>query len=482
MNSEEISPESVVSTPMDRRSVVAAGLAAVVTNVLGSTTLGAQDHSRHMPAPPPPRPPVPSAKVESTGQRAMRPGLPGRDYTPVITPNGATLPFRVVKGVKVFHLIAEPVAHEFAPGLQADCWGYNGRTSGPTIEAVEGDRVRIYVTNRLPTATSVHWHGILLPSGMDGVSGLSQAPIPAGATFKYEFTLNQHGTYMYHSHRDEMTQIALGMMGMFVIHPRFPKGRRPDKDFVLLSSEWRVVPGTRRPDPNEMVDFNVLTFNGKAFPGTAPLMVQRNDRVRIRLGNLSPMSHHTIHIHGHAWTLVGTDGGSIPESARWKEVTQLVPVGSTRTMEFVADNPGDWALHCHMTHHTMTQMGHAGVNVLGVDPEIIDRAVQPLLPQYMTMGTSGMAEMGEMGMRVPGNSIPMLGAPGPYGAIDMGGMFTVMKVRDRLKAGDEGGWWEPPAGTLASAATADDLLADGIDVGTTSQPAPAHRHPGAPSP
>ena len=144
----------------------------------------------------------------------MPPGVPGKHYTPVMTPNGWTLPYKLVDGVKVFHLIAEPVQHEFAPGLVGDCWGYNGTTPGPTIEAVEGDRVRIYVTNRLPEPTSVHWHGILLPSGMDGVSGLTQKPIAPGETFTYEFTLRQHGTHMYHPHFDEMTQMALGMQGL----------------------------------------------------------------------------------------------------------------------------------------------------------------------------------------------------------------------------------------------------------------------------
>src|SRR5258708_1914474 len=77
----------------------------------------------------------------------LPPGEAGKDYTPVVTPNGVTLPWKVVDGVKVFHLIAEEIEHEFAPGLTCKCWGYNGRTPGPTIEAVEGDRVRIYVTN-----------------------------------------------------------------------------------------------------------------------------------------------------------------------------------------------------------------------------------------------------------------------------------------------------------------------------------------------
>ena len=111
------------------------------------------------------------------------PAEAGRDYRPVVVPNGATLPWKVVGGVKVGHLIAEPVRHEIAPGLAIDAWGYNGRTPGPVIEAVEGDRLRLYVTNRLSEPTSVHWHGLLLPNGMDGVAGLNQRPIPPGKTF-----------------------------------------------------------------------------------------------------------------------------------------------------------------------------------------------------------------------------------------------------------------------------------------------------------
>src|SRR5437867_9979930 len=142
---------------------------------------------------------------------------------PVVTPNGSTLSWTMEDGFKTFRLIAEPVKREFAPGMTVDCWGYNEQTPGPTIEAVEGDRVRIYVTNKLPEATSIHWHGIILPNGMDGVGGLTQTPIKPGETFKYEFTLRQHGTHMYHSHHDEMTQMALGLMGLLIIHPRQPK-------------------------------------------------------------------------------------------------------------------------------------------------------------------------------------------------------------------------------------------------------------------
>jgi len=340
---------------------------------------------------------------------------PGRDYTPTITPNNVSLPWKIVDGAKVYHLIAEEVKHEFAPGLEAFGWGFNGRVHGPTIEAVEGDRVRIYVTNKLPAATSIHWHGIILPNGMDGISGLTQPPIKPGETFKYEFTLRQHGTHMYHSHHDEMTQMALGLMGLFIIHPRQPK-YRVDRDFAFMLSEWRIDVGTMRPNPNEMTDFNVFSMNARIFPGTQPMVAKLGDRVRIRFVNLSAMDHHPMHLHGHTFRVVETDGGQIPESAQQIETTVLVQVGSARVIEFVADNPGDWPVHCHMTHHTMTQMGDKFPNTIGVKPGKLDEKIRAsLLPGYMTMGESGMADMGTMGMPVPRNSLPMMGGPArPY--------------------------------------------------------------------
>lgn len=400
-------------------------------------------------------------------ERGRRPGKPGRDYKPTITPGGTTLPWTVVDGVKIYHLIAEEVDHEFAPNLRALCWGYNGGVHGPTIEAVEGDRVRIYVTNKLGAPTTVHWHGIFLPNGMDGVGGLNQRSIAPGETFKYEWTFKQSGTFMYHSHHDEMTQMAMGMMGMIVVHPRNPPaGYRVDRDFVIMLSEWKVVPGAKRPDPNEMTDFNILTMNAKAYPGTVPLVCRKGDRVRIRFGNLSAMDHHPIHLHGYYFKIVATDGGAIPTSAQWPETTVLVPVGSTRDVEFVADEPGDWAMHCHMTHHVMNQMGHELPNMIGVDVGDMDERARHLVPGYMSMGQHGMGDMAEMGMPVPKNSIPMVGARGPFDYITMGGMFTIVKVRDEDVGKDNAdpGWYANPPGTVADLARKEDLSRDGIKV------------------
>jgi hypothetical protein len=300
---------------------------------------------------------------------------------------------------------------------------------------------------------------------MDGVSGLTQKPIPPGETWVYELTVRDPGTYMYHPHHDEMTQIALGMAGMFIVHPRRPRGPRVDRDFVLMTHEFKLNVGAKRPDPNEMSDFNVLTFNSKAFPSTDPLIVGTGERVRIRLGNLSPMDHHPIHLHGLNFKVTATDGGYIPESAQWPETTVLVPTGSTRVIEFVPTVAGDWGMHCHMTHHTMLQMGHGLPPMVGADTRKLDRRMNRVLPEYMTMGTTGMGGMGEMEMKIPPNSAPMRGGAGPFSYIDMGGMFTVLKVRDNPDRADARGWHAHAPGTVASQASAAQLLADGVDGG-----------------
>src|ERR1700731_3077468 len=167
---------------------------------------------------------IPEAPVmeKATTQTPLVPQS-GPDYQPVVTLNGWTLPWRMNGDWKEFHLVAEPVVREFAPGMKVNLWGYNGQSPGPTIEAVEGDKVRIFVTNNLPEHTTIHWHGIVLPNGMDGMGGLTQRHIPPEKTFVYEFEIKESGSFMYHPLSDEMVQMAMGMGSMFVVHPCVPK-------------------------------------------------------------------------------------------------------------------------------------------------------------------------------------------------------------------------------------------------------------------
>ncbi len=370
-------------------------------------------------------------------------------YTPVITPNGKSLEWTKDGDVKVFHLVAEEVQREFAPGLIVNCWGYNGTTPGPTIEAVEGDRVRIYVTNKLKEPTTVHWHGILLPSGMDGVSGLSQAPIAPGKTGIYEFVLKNPGTHMYHSHFDEMTQIALGMMGFFIIHPKEEhKEERVDRDFCIMLHEWFIPIGARTPDPMVMLDFNYFTFNSTLWPKTEPLVVKKGEKVRIRFGNLS-MDSHPIHLHGYEFTVTALGAKRLKLYQQYDAVTINVPVGDTREIEFIADTPGDWALHCHKSHHVMNGMEHNIPNFIGADLSGLKEEVEKLFPKTMPLSETGMGEMLEMPeMKMPKNLAP-LSSPGPFGPIGMGGMFTVLKVREGITNYNDPGWYQNPPGTVA---------------------------------
>ncbi len=393
---------------------------------------------------------LPEAVIQ-TGARTLPPPAPpnGRPYNPVVTLNGWSLPWRMNNGVKEFHLVVEPVVREFAPGMNVNMWGFNGSSPGPTIEAVEGDRVRIFVTNKLPEPTSIHWHGILVPNGMDGVSGLTQPGIPVNKTFVYEFLLQRPGSHFYHSHLSEQQQLALGVYGCFVIHPKDPRQLKVDRDFMFMLASYDVEPGAATPKTSTMTDFNMWTFNNRVFPGIDPLVARTGDRVRIRVGNLT-MTNHPIHMHGPHFEVTGTDGGWVQKSARWPEVTTDVGVGQLRAIEFDAI-AGDWSLHCHKSHHTMNAMGHDVPTMVGVDQRGVAERLSRLVPDYMAMGETGMHSMTQMEMPLPDNTLPMMTGTGPFGPLGMGGMFTVVKVRDGIAAGDfkDPGWFAHPKGSVA---------------------------------
>jgi len=420
------------------KSAGAAAVSGAVVSRVGAASLPEAVHMEHASTQPPLLPPT------------------GRPYNPVVTLNGWTLPWRMKDGVKEFHLVAEPVVREIAPGMKAKLWGYNGQSPGPTIEVVEGDRVRIFVTNRLPEHTSVHWHGQRLPNGMDGITGMTQPGIEPGKTFVYEFVARRAGTFMYHPHADEMTQMAMGMMGLWITHPKDPRFMPVDRDFCFLLASYDIDPGSFTPKVNTMLDFNLWTFNSRVFPAIDPMVMRQGDRVRIRAGNLT-MTNHPIHLHGHEFTVTGTDGGWTAPASRWPEVTTDIAVGQMRAIEFIADEPGDWAFHCHKAHHTMNAMGHAVPTMIGVDQRAAAAKINKLIPDYMAMGEKGMADMGEMEMPLPDNTLPMMTGTGPFGAMAMGGMFTTMKIRKGLARGDykDPGWYQHPPGTVAREWTGD---------------------------
>ncbi len=194
-----------------------------------------------------------------------------------------------------------------------------------------------------------------------------------------------------------------------------------------------------------MTNFNLWTWNSRIFPGIDSLNVRLNDKVRIRIGNLT-MTNHPMHLHGHEFLVTGTDGGPTPKSTRLYEVTTDVAVGQMRQIEFLADEEGDWAFHCHKSHHTMNAMGHDIPTMIGVDHRGVAKKINNLIPDYMVMGERGMADMTEMEMPIPDNTIPMMTGEGPFGSVEMGGMFSVVKVRRDQKPGDykNPGWYKNP--------------------------------------
>ena len=299
----------------------------------------------------------------------------GEPPVPVEHPDIGKLPWKMVKGAKEFHLYARHMKWEFLPDQWFDVWSYGGKPGpkggssmpdmpgmkaetdgsmpGPTIEVVEGDKVRIIVHNELPEATTVHWHGLDVPNAMDGVMGLTQDPIPPGGMFTYEFELRQNGTFFYHTH--VAMQQAMGMVGLFIVHPKAAWDPPVDRDFALILQEWAILPGASVTNTMSM-EFNIFTTNGRAAPYITPMVVRQGDRVRIRLVNFSVIDHHPMHFHGMTFWITGTEGGRLPVTAWIPRNNVLVGVAQAYDIEFVAWNPGDWMLHCHMFHHMMNFM------------------------------------------------------------------------------------------------------------------------------
>ena len=350
--------------------------------VLAGGGIVSAQHQGHMhPQPsPPPQQEQPPAKKTAPMKKEMpatkvAPASGMQANVPVETPDVPKLPFTMDNGVKVFQLSCEVVKRTLLPGMKEMYgWGYNGSLPGPTIEVTEGDRVRIILQNKLPEATSIHWHGIEVPTDMDGVPFISQPMIEPGASFTYEFTLHQHGTFFYHSHN--AMQQMMGTIGLFIIHPQTPHTPHCDKDFGLILQEFALLPSN--PVPNTLsMEFNWLTINGKAGPATTPMIVRQGERVRLRIVNLG-MDHHPMHIHGHQFYITGTEGGRIPESAWYPGNTVLVGVAQARDIEFEAVHAGNWMFHCHLPHHMMNNM----VSMVGQEMAGADEAQKKQVPGY----------------------------------------------------------------------------------------------------
>jgi hypothetical protein len=263
---------------------------------------------------------------------------------------------------------------------------------------------------------------------------------------------------MYRPHADETVQLATGMMGLFAIHPR--DGAHPvDRDFDLSLDSSAVHSGTARPDSAVMTHCDLWTINSRVFPGIDPMVVRTGQRGRIRVATLS-MHEPPMHVHGAHLRVGGTDGRRVPERAQFPATTVLVPVGGFADIELVVQLSGDVPVPCHEADHTMNTMAHDLLNPLDVRQRDLDERTGECLPGYVSMGESSMAEHHEHVQRGhhhagPPNTLPMLMGTGPDADLEMGGMFTVIKVRDAGAGYADPGPYEAPPRSVARRVSSD---------------------------
>ncbi len=243
-------------------------------------------------------------------------------------------------GTKVFKLTASIIPWEITKGTHINAWAYNGTVPGPVFRVNLGDKVKVIFTNDLPEPTVVHWHGIMVPNDMDGVPGVTQAPILPHGSFTYVFTATRPGTYMYHTHYNDFDQLDRGLYGAFIIND--PKAPKVTHDYPVILSSWRINSDQE----------NFFSINGKSYPETMPLEVKTGDLIRLRFINISGTEFHTMHLHGHLMKIIARDGNPVT----YNDVEDTINIGPGQTVDALvkADaDPGTWLLHCHIADHMM---------------------------------------------------------------------------------------------------------------------------------
>lgn len=257
-------------------------------------------------------------------------------------------------GVKVFDITASVIRWNILPGVTVDAYAYNRQIPGPRLELTQGDKVRINFRNELPETATIHWHGLIVPNQMDGPAEITQPPVPTGGTYAYEFTVEQSGTYFYHSHDHPDRTQALGLYGALLIAPRDGAGEpSADVEYTIqlqewLKREWLTYPAMLM----EGSLANYFTINGKAYPDTDTIRMKVGQTVKLRFIGTNNNFVHPMHVHGGPFQVVARDGETIPESARFLADTVNVGPGQRYDVIWTARRPGKWLVHCHIPHHT----------------------------------------------------------------------------------------------------------------------------------
>jgi hypothetical protein len=261
---------------------------------------------------------------------------------------------RIEGGVKVFDLETSIIRWQILPDVHVDAFAFNGQVPGPRLHFRQGDRVRINVVNHLPSTTTVHWHGLILPNVMDGAAEVTQQPVANGQLYRYEFTALQSGTYFYHSHDHVDRQQALGLYGAMIIDPAQPGDEvRADHEYTLMLQEWLLREGLTYPAmPMEGAMPNYFTINGRAYPATDTIRMKVGETLKVRFIGSSTGFIHPMHIHGGPFEVVARDGETLAPAVRFKADTINVGPGQRYDVIWTAHKAGKWMIHCHISHHT----------------------------------------------------------------------------------------------------------------------------------
>ncbi|HVA33325.1 MAG TPA: multicopper oxidase domain-containing protein [Candidatus Baltobacteraceae bacterium] len=320
---------------------------------------------------------------------------PLRGTIPVATPapgesrlvkraDGTFAAVPIVRGrTETFNLVERDAPWTLQPGLTVMAKTYDGVVPGPTLVVHQGDRVVIDYRNRQAIPDTIHLHGIHGgPVSMDGVAGISQPLVLDGGSYRYAFTANQAGTFIYHSHDNE-EMLDSGLYGAIVVLPAHPSAaERADRDDVEVLSSWMI----------QSLSENHFTINGKEYPATTPIEVSKGQRVRIRWINISGESLHTMHTHGHYQRVIARDA----EPVRYDDSEDTVSLGPGQRVDVIvtADaQPGTWLVHCHVIDHTEDAKGMPDGLVTAIHyagtPETMaamNTAMRAMLPSFAMRG------------------------------------------------------------------------------------------------
>jgi FtsP/CotA-like multicopper oxidase with cupredoxin domain len=326
-----------------RRSFLFKGAAAALSLPVVTTVLASCERNTAAAATPAAKVAEPTARERADAMDAMHErGI--RAFPAKTAGKGnVLLAPRMENGMKVFELTAEEIKWEVEPGKFVEAMAFNQMVPGPMIRVREGDKVRVKVTNKMNQSTAVHFHGLELPNGMDGVPFITQPPIKPGDSFDYVFTVPNAGSHMYHSHHNSAEQVSKGLLGAFLVDPAVPNpAHRADVDALMIVNDG----------------MHGYTLNGKSFPATEPIVAKLGQTVRIRFMNEGMMIH-PMHLHGMHMTVIAKDGWDQP--APWKCDTLNVAPGERWDVLVKASNPGTWAFHCHILQHAESMTGMFGM-------------------------------------------------------------------------------------------------------------------------